>query len=640
MRATNGRSRTWAALAVGSLVLAGVTACSSAPPRPDDTAAALAAGIAAGDLTGVELAGATPTEATAQLTAALAGLEPLRPTVQVGALALAKDGATATAALDFAWDLDQGDTDWTYSTTAHLDLVEDVWQANWSSYLLAPDLVAGETLSLRRVVSVTTRAPVLGAGGAALVELRDVARLGIDKTTFDLALDPTGQDVAAREVAVLLGLDPEAYAARVAAAGAKAFVEGLVVRTEDPGVDLTAFNAVAGALVLPDRLPLAPTRLFARAILGTAGPATAEIIDASEGRVQAGDIVGLSGLQRQYDAQLAGRPGVTVVATSADGANRRDAFTLAGTPGEPLVTTLDPAIQDAAEAVLAGVGPASAIVAIRPSTGEVLAAANGVGSEGLPTATLGTYPPGSVFKVVSSLALLRAGLTPAAEVSCPASIVVDGRTFENYPGYPAAATGAISLQAAVANSCNTAFIGSRDLVGPAGLAEAAASLGLGLDADLGYPEVLGDVPTDATGTDHAASMIGQGRIQASPLGMATVAASVATGSTVVPWLVGPAAPEAPAPAVPLTSDEAAGLRAMMRAVVTDGGAGFLLDVPGAEVAAKTGTAQYGAADALRNHVWMIAIQGDLAVAVFVADGDYGSTTAGPLLTAFLRSQSA
>ena len=160
------------------------------------------------------------------------------------------------------------------------------------------------------------------------------------------------------------------------------------------------------------------------------------------------------------------------------------------------------------------------------------------------------------------------------------------------------------------------------------------------------------MPSDSDGTDHAASMIGQGRVLASPLGMATVAASVAKGSTVVPRLVVPphgatrrrrprredptaqAAPSA-RPLVPLTADEAATLKSLMRSVVTDGGATFLQDVPGGEVDAKTGTAQFGDAGNLQNHVWMIAIQGDLAVAVFVDVGDYGSTTAGPLVKAFL-----
>jgi cell division protein FtsI/penicillin-binding protein 2 len=74
----------------------------------------------------------------------------------------------------------------------------------------------------------------------------------------------------------------------------------------------------------------------------------------------------------------------------------------------------------------------------------------------------------------------------------------------------------------------------------------------------------------------------------------------------------------------------------MRAVVTDGSASFLADVPGPAVAAKTGTAEYGTALPLRTHAWMIAAQGDLAVAVLVADGVSGSRTAGPLVERLLR----
>ena len=629
MHGATARVRSAAMFAGGALALGGMVACAPGPPKPDAAARDLAAGIAAGDLTDVALVGVATAQATAQLTAALAGLEPHRPVVDVGAVTIADGGRAASADLGFTWDLDAGDRDWTYTTTAHLELVEDQWQARWSPFLLAPDLLAGETLSLRR--DPLPRADVLGAEGAVLVESRPVLRLGIDKTRIDAA----GQDDAARRLAAVLEQDGEAYAQRVATAGKKAFVEALVVRAEAPEVDLAAVDLIVGARAVAGSVPLAPTRSFARAVLGSVGSATAELVDASDGQVVAGDLTGLSGLQRQYDAQLRGRPTLAVVVTAADAATQRDVFALEGAPGEPLSTTLDPALQLAAETVLEPVGPASAIVAIRPSTGQVLAAASGPGSAGYSTATLGTFAPGSVFKVVSSLALLRAGLTPASEVACPASIDVDGRTFDNFPGYPAAATGAISLQAAVANSCNTAFLGARELVPQASLVDAAKSLGLGRSADVGYPAVLGTVPGKATETEHAASMIGQGAIEVSPLAMAVVAASIARGQTVVPWLVGPVAPEVTAPATALTTDEAANLRAMMRAVVTDGGAAFLLDVPGPEVLAKTGTAQYGTAGDLRNHAWMIAIQGDLAVAVFVADGDLGSTTAGPLLDEFL-----
>jgi cell division protein FtsI/penicillin-binding protein 2 len=76
---------------------------------------------------------------------------------------------------------------------------------------------------------------------------------------------------------------------------------------------------------------------------------------------------------------------------------------------------------------------------------------------------------------------------------------------------------------------------------------------------------------------------------------------------------------------------------MMRAVVTEGSGVVLQSVQPPPVIAKTGTAEYGSREPLPTHAWMIAAQGDLAVAVFVATGESGSHTAGPILRAFLQS---
>ncbi len=609
-----------------------LAACSPSTPEPRAAAEALAAGIADGDLSAAPLLDATPAQATEALRVALEPMAETRPSVTVADVVVdADESSLARATLSLSWDLGAAEP-WTYQTEATLELVDEAWAAHWSLHVVHPDLVPGLTLAVERVRA--ERADVLGAGGAVtLVEPRPVLRLGLDKTHVDAAAQPD----SARAIAALLGLDPEAFAERVAAAGERAFVEGLVVRRDAPGVDVEAVLAVPGALAVEDERPLAPTREFARALLGTAGPATAEIIDESAGAIVAGDTAGLSGLQRQYDEQLRGRPGLTVVLRRTDTGEQTPLHTIDPIPGAPLVTTLDPAYQGAAEEVLAGVAPASAIVAIRPSTGAILAAANGPGSDGFPTATTGMYAPGSTFKVVSALALLRAGLTPDSPVECTERATVDGRAFDNFPDYPASRLGTISLRDAVAQSCNTAFINASGFVAAADRASAAAALGLGVDVDLGFPAFLGSVPADSTGTDHAASAIGQGRVQASPLAMATVAASVAAGHTVVPWLIGSEPPVAPAPDAPLTQAEATALADLMRAVVTDGGGQSLADVPGAPVLAKTGTAQAGSGDELHNHAWMIAAQGDLAVAVFVETGEYGSTTAGPLLEQFLRS---
>lgn len=173
-------------------------------------------------------------------------------------------------------------------------------------------------------------------------------------------------------------------------------------------------------------------------------------------------------------------------------------------------------------------------------------------------------------------------------------------------------------------------------------------------------------------------MIGQGKVLLSPLAAAVMAGSVAKGDVLSPQLVlnpdagveapaggssatasVPAAPQtatpsgsptetgatptssadAPATAAgpPVTAAEAAALADMMRAVVTSGHAGFLASVPGAPVGAKTGTAEFGTDNPPKTHAWIVAVHGDLAVAVFVEDGGFGATTSGPLLAEFLTA---
>ncbi len=228
----------------------------------------------------------------------------------------------------------------------------------------------------------------------------------------------------------------------------------------------------------------------------------------------------------------------------------------------------------------------------------------------------------------------------------------------------------MTLRDAFAHSCNTAFINARDTVSQAQLEAAATSLGVAVEAPaLGAGAFLGSVPGEATGTEHAASMIGQGKVLMSPLAAAIMAGSVAKGAPVSPQLVlnpgaddggGRAAPQprpsagatpsasptaaAPAPAAasgtPVTAAEAAALADMMRAVVTSGHTGFLASVPGAPVAAKTGTAEFGSDDPPKTHAWIVAVHGDLAVAVFVEEGGLGATVSGPLLKEFLTARPA
>ena len=137
----------------------------------------------------------------------------------------------------------------------------------------------------------------------------------------------------------------------------------------------------------------------------------------------------------------------------------------------------------------------------------------------------------------------------------------------------------------MAQSCNTTFVGQHDEISAEQLQEAAAALGLVEAPRVGYAGAfLGDVPADAEGTTHAAGLFGQGAVEASPLGMATVAASVAAGQTITPVVVAepsvdPEENEHLPVEEPLTAEEAEQLRELMAGPVTYGTVPVPQDVP-------------------------------------------------------------
>lgn len=645
---------------VGLILGASLVSCDDGRSGAQDAAKRLAAAVAALDVGAVPFENKDSAAANEQLKAVFKGLDPVKPAVETGELTL-KDG-TATIPLNYSWKI--GAAEWKYATSAHLKKSGDKWLTAWSRATLVPDLAENEVLGTS--TESPQRAEILGSGDAKLVTYRPVVHIGIDKPRLGSA-DPAA---SAGKLAQLVGADPAGYTQQVQTAGPDAFVAAITLRQDGRTITDEQIATVPGARAITDSLPLAPSRTFARALLGTVAEASAEQIEKSGGSLRSGDVTGTGGLQQQYDAQLRGTDGVQVYAQSAGlteeqrraqlNGGRRVLFQEPMKPGTPLRTTLDPKLQQLAEDVLAKVGPASAIVALRPSSGAVLAAASGPGSNGYDTAMLGQYAPGSIFKIVDSLAMFRNGMTPDAKVDCPATLTVDGRTFKNAEGYPASSLGSVTLRDAFAHSCNTAFINGRQQVSQGQLESAATSLGVAVEAPaLGAAAFLGSIPAEASGTEHAASMIGQGQVLMSPLAAAVMAGSVAKGAPVSPSLAlnpnaaaagsappsaGPTAEpsaSAPAPAksagTPVTAAEAASLADMMRAVVTSGHAGFLASVPGAPVGAKTGTAEFGKEDPPKTHAWIVAVHGDLAVAVFVEDGGLGATTSGPLLKEFLTA---
>ncbi|GGS79435.1 hypothetical protein GCM10010156_42680 [Planobispora rosea] len=301
-------------------------------------------------------------------------------------------------------------------------------------------------------------------------------------------------------------------------------------------------------------------------------------------------------------------------------------------PGRELRTTVDLRVHRAAADALREVDRPASLVALRPSTGEILAAVNKPG--GFNRALLGHYPPGSTFKVVTASALVADGMTAGERVSCPAEQNIGGFPFHNagFEDY-----GTPSLREAFAHSCNTTFGRlAVDRLGGRRLGEVAGGFGFEAPVEPGVPAVRARFPAPKDDTDLAAASIGQGRVLTSPLNMATVAAAIADGSwrpprLVDPDLLPPGRPRKLEPAV------VRALRTLMPAVVVEGTASAVSFPPG--TAGKTGTAEYGSGEEPPSHAWFIGYRGDLAFAVIVEGGGSGSGTAAPIAARFLSGLS-
>jgi hypothetical protein len=291
-------------------------------------------------------------------------------------------------------------------------------------------------------------------------------------------------------------------------------------------------------------------------------------------------------------------------------------------------TTFDADVQAVAQrAVDAAGGTSAGVVVLEAGTGHILAMASRPPS-GTNVATDRGSPPGSTMKVISASALLARDYRPDTVVPCPQRYGNLGNP--HLPDSPQA-----TLEWDLANSCNTAFAreGVAHLAGDE-FVKAAGAFGVTSPWDIGLGDPTTYLVMPSAGGDQselANQLIGQGRLLASPLAMASVAATVATGSFHQPVLV----EDAPrVKAAGLNGRVAADLRQMMRAVVTRGTARSLRSVPGA-VGAKTGTAEAPGGTA----GWVIAHRGDIAVAALVTGigGGDGDTTAGPVVATILKS---
>jgi cell division protein FtsI/penicillin-binding protein 2 len=522
------------------------------------------------------------------------------------------------------------------------------WLVDWTPAAVHPALEPGQRLVRTR--ERPDRAPITDADDQPLVEARPAVTVGIEPRRVE------DRDEVHEALEVHLDVDPDSVDAELDRPGVEPdhFVP-IVTVPEDRFAEVRDdLYPVPGVLFQEATSRLGPDDAFAVHVLGRTGEVTAELLDELGPTYQAGDVVGLSGLEARYESRLAGTPSGEVQIHDEDGEVTDVVGTIEGVDPQPVATTLDPAVQSAVEDAL-GDSDQAAAVAVVDSDGNVRAMASRPLDEGLNRAIGGSYPPGSTFKVVTTSALLAAGVTPDTSVECAETITAGGRSFRNFES---SSLGAVPFRTAFAQSCNTAFIALAADVPDADMVAAAEVFGFNTDYSVGLRTLTPRFPTPEDATEHAAASIGQGRVLATPLHMASVGAAVIDGTWEPPAMLrdaedtdpqdaedtdtedtadnndagaetddGTASPTPEPRSLP--EGQAATLRTLMRAVVTEG-SGDAADVPGVEILGKTGTAEFDSGDPPPTHAWFIGMRGDLAVAVLLEDGGVGGRDAAPV----------
>ncbi|MFD8672158.1 penicillin-binding transpeptidase domain-containing protein [Streptomyces seoulensis] len=345
----------------------------------------------------------------------------------------------------------------------------------------------------------------------------------------------------------------------------------------------------------------------------------------------------LDGLREKYGKTAGGKAGVELrvvrgKASEKAGLSDKTLVELSeGTPGT-VRTTLDPKFQAAAEQQVAKREQAS-VVALRASTGEILAVANS--GHGFNIGFQGSLAPGSTMKVITSSLLIEKGLAEADKKHpCPKTFTFGGWKFHNDDDFEIKDG---TFKASFARSCNTAFISQAKKLKNDDLTKQAQQVfGLSMNNwSVGVPTLDGSVPVQSA-AQMAASLIGQGGVRMNPLNMASVAATVKTGTFHQPYLVAPSVDHRTlATASRTMSAKTLGqLRELMNFTAAYGTAAEAMSGLGPDYGAKTGSAEVDNQE--KPNGWFTAYRGDLASAGVVQAGGHGGDTAGPIVATLLK----
>ncbi len=521
-------------------------------------------------------------------------------------------GTTATARFNAAVDLGRGGLPWQYQGEFQLRRIGSAWRVDWAPSVIAPGLHPGDRLAV--LTTMPPRAQLLDSAGGSLIPPSPDYQVGVYP---DQVTNPTTTATALGQVT---GLSSEALEIRsqILAAPSRAFLELIRLEPADYQRMRPALDRIQGVVV--HQVLENVFGSTAPAVTGTVGTETARVLVTAGAPYRRGITVGTSGLEQAFQATLAGTPTTEVVIESAQGNPLRVLRSWRGTPGHPVRTTIDPAVQQAAQTAVSSSATASAIVAIRPGTGQILAVAqhNVTGSPVIDPLA-GQYLPGQAFTIVSAAALLAANVSVAQPQPCPAvNQVPGGQTFVNVPSPQAGLGPNPTFRSDFTHACATGFASL--ILNPSvrNLSTTARQFGIGTQWTLPLPSFAGSISQVSSATSPsaiAAEAIGTGNVQASPLAMALAAGVVQSGAWHVPSLVNTPAAATTAAQRPFSDQIIATLQQLMHAAATTG-AGHAAGSGSSAVFGQVGTAPLAGHPHLYT-VWFVGYSHNVAFAVLV-----------------------
>jgi len=565
---------------VAALVVA-LGACTPRPNGPEPAAEEFFAALAVGDTAAAAELSDRPEAARAVLNEAWAGLQATGLDAQILSSKYAED--TGSIAYRYTWHLPK-DRTWTYDGQLNMVREEGRWEVRWSATGVHPRLGENQTLALR--ADAPPRASVNERGGTDVLVPGYRYHVALDAKAAGTELMPTARAVAGALHRFDNTLDPQRLAEL--ASSNDGALSLITLRQADHDAVVGAIGALPGVVITPQPEMEPTDDDFAPALVNQVKNAVAEELD--------------------------GTSGWRIVTVNQNGVDIDVLHEVPGEPAPSVTLSLDRSIQTAAQHAVNTAGNQAMIVVIKPSTGEILAVAqNAAADRDGPLATMGLFPPGSTFKIVTAGAAIERDMaTPNTLLGCPGQMDIGHRTVPNYGGFD---LGTVPMSRAFASSCNTTFAELASRMPPRGLTQSAAQYGIGPDYHIeGIDTVSGSVPPTVNLTERTEDGFGQGKVLVSPFGMAMAAATVAAGQTPVPHLIEGRETQITGGGQPISASVVDSLRPMMRLVVTNGTA---KDLQGSgDVRGKTGEAEFAGG----SHSWFAGYRGDMAFSALIVGG--------------------